>query len=70
MKLHFVIQVSFLSIFEWPFYTGFTVIVEESSVLCLLVENFFLLFANSLDTNQAQQNVGSDLDPNSLTLWG
>ena len=31
---------------------------------CLLIT-----FANSLDPDQAQQNVGSDLDPNCLTLW-
>ena len=26
-------------------------------------------FANSLDSGQAQQNVGSALDPNCLTPW-
>ena len=26
-------------------------------------------FANSLNPEQAQQNVGPDLDPNYLTLW-
>ena len=30
---------------------------------CLLIT-----FANSLDPDQARQNVGPDLDPNSLTL--
>ena len=30
--------------------------------LCLLIN-----FANSLDPDQAQQNVGPDLDPNCLT---
>ena len=28
-----------------------------------------IIFANSLDPDQAQQNIGPDLDPNSLTLW-
>ena len=28
-----------------------------------------ITFANSLDPDQAQQNVGPDLDPNCLTLW-
>ena len=28
-----------------------------------------ITFANSLDSEQAQQNVESDLDPNCLTLW-
>ena len=32
---------------------------------CLLLINF----ANSLDPDQAWQNVGPDLDPNCLTLW-
>ena len=27
-----------------------------------------MTFANSLDPDQAQQNVGPDLDPNCLTL--
>ena len=26
IKLHFVIKIFVLSIFEWPFYTGFTVV--------------------------------------------
>ena len=26
-------------------------------------------FSNSLDPDQDRQNVGPDLDPNSLTLW-
>ena len=32
---------------------------------CRLLINF----ANSLDPDQARQNVGPDLDPNRLTLW-
>ena len=28
-----------------------------------------ITFANSLDLDQARQNVGPDLDPNCLTLW-
>ena len=27
------------------------------------------IFANSLDSDQDQQNVGPDLDPNCLKLW-
>ena len=30
--------------------------------------HLLLIFANSLDPGQAQQNVGPDLDPNCLTL--
>ena len=30
--------------------------------------NLLIIFANSLDPDQAQQNVGPDLDPNCLTL--
>ena len=33
-------------------------------VNCLLL----IIFTNSLDPDQAQQNVGPDLDPNGLTL--
>ena len=29
IKLPFVIKIFVLSVFEWPFYTGFTVIQEE-----------------------------------------
>ena len=28
-----------------------------------------MTFANSLDPDQARQNVGPDLDPNWLTIW-
>ena len=31
--------------------------------------HLLITFANSLDPDQARQNVGSDLDPNCLTLW-
>ena len=36
-----------------------------SGNFCRLLINF----VNSLDPDQAQQNVGPDLDPNCLTLW-
>ena len=35
--------------------------------LCVLVTSADSPFANSLDTDQAQHNVGSDLDSNCLT---
>ena len=31
--------------------------------------HLLITFANSLDPDQARQNVGPDLDPNCLTLW-
>ena len=31
--------------------------------------HLLITFANSLDPDKAQQNVGLDLDPNCLTLW-
>ena len=31
--------------------------------------SLLITIANSLDPDQAQHNVGPDLDPNSLTLW-
>ena len=36
--------------------------------LSLLVATFVVCFANSLDLDQARQNIGPDLDPNCLTL--
>ena len=36
----------------------------SGDLCCLLIT-----FANSLDPDQARQNVGPDLDPNFLTLW-
>ena len=37
---------------------------DSGHFCCLLIT-----FANNLDSNQAGQNVGPDLDPNCLTLW-
>ena len=39
--------------------------LHASDDFCCLLINF----ANSLDPDQAQQNVRPDLDPNSLTPW-
>ena len=36
----------------------------RGDICCLLIT-----FANSLDPDQARQNVGPDLDPNCLTPW-
>ena len=36
IKLPFVIKIYVLSIFEWPFYTGFTVPVIDNPVIRLL----------------------------------
>ena len=38
-------------------------LIASSNFSCLLIT-----FANGLDPNQDQQNVGPDLDPNPLTL--
>ena len=35
IKLPFVIKIFVLSVFEWPFYTGFTVVFKFSLVLHL-----------------------------------
>ena len=40
----------------------FNSLPPSGNFCCLLIT-----FANSLDPDQAQQNVGSDLDPNCLT---
>ena len=47
----------------------------EHLILCLLVTtnddfcHLLITFANSLEPDQAWQNVGPDLDPNCLTSW-
>ena len=33
IKLPFVIKIFILSIFEWPFYTGFTVLDQDRAIL-------------------------------------
>ena len=75
IKLPFVIKIFVLSIFEWPFYTGFT--VYDISLKNLYSHksflpngNFFRLlitFVNSLNTDEDRQNVDPDLDSNCLT---
>ena len=70
IKLPFVIKVFVLSIFELPFYAGFTIFVEESSVLCLLAETFPLLLCKQFGYIQTRPNRMWDLilmDPNCLT---
>ena len=49
IKLPFVIKIFVLSIFEWPFYTGFTVLVNLASLLVLITLNlsFHRYFINS-----------------------
>ena len=45
--------------------------ISITSLVCLLyllVSFAYNLNANSLDPDQARQNVGPDLDPNCLTL--
>ena len=45
IKLPFVIKIFVLSIFEWPFYTGFTVLVFNSEhSVSFSVINLFLYF--------------------------
>ena len=44
IKLSFVIKISVLSIFEWPFYTGFTVPFFET-ILCLIFHFIFDIFS-------------------------
>ena len=45
IKLLFVIKIFVLSIFEWPFYTGFTVVTCQKGLdkqYCLLSEKHFV----------------------------
>ena len=64
IKLPFVIKIFVLSIFEWPFYTGFTVLtmlwVGLLSVLVVILACFFFrtnlstkLFAGQIPKNKA-----------------
>ena len=55
----------------------FKKITENLKCVCRLFNSFhdsgdfcrlLITFANSLDTDQARQNVGPDLDPNCLML--
>ena len=44
IKLPIVINIFVLSFFEWPFYTGFTVIVYLfSEMVCLVIGIFYML---------------------------
>ena len=45
--------------------TAFLNSLPASGKFCHLL----IIFANSLDPDQARQNVGPDLDPNRITLW-
>ena len=42
--------------------------ISLQNLTLLLWCRLLITFANSLDTDQAQQNIGPDLDPNCLTL--
>ena len=77
IKLPIVIKIFVLSIFEWPFYTGFTVSYRQAarvqtnlSILnSFIASNSFcrllLIFANSFDPDPCRQNSGGpDLDLN------
>ena len=57
------LESQFLVFLEWPLKTGFTLIETHY----LLVSSAVNL-ANSLEPDQARQNVGLDLDPICLTL--
>ena len=48
-----------------PSVSSFLYSFLASGDFCRLLKTF----ANSLDPDQARQNVGPDLDPNCLTLW-
>ena len=39
IKLPFVIKIFILSIFEWPFYTGFTVLIRLLKVIIKTLNN-------------------------------
>ena len=45
LKLPFVIKIFVLSIFEWPFYTGFTVCIKFSKIPQIGIQDQLLLNA-------------------------
>ena len=49
---------------SFPASGDFCCLLASGDFCCLLI-----IFANSLDPDQARQHVGPDLDPNCLTLW-
>ena len=55
IKLPFVIKINFLSIFEWPFYIGFTVHVSH--------------FENSVCPDQVASEKPADQDPDCFPLY-
>ena len=68
IKLPFVIKIFILSIFEWPFYTGFTVIYKPFSLLftktvicflfCLCIVVAYI--TNNMDPDQTDALEQSD----------
>ena len=70
IKLPFVIKIFILSIFEWPFYTGFTVYsnlwldltdVNEATVVSCVIRTFYN-FGNNIYLRGAQWLSGRVLD--------
>ena len=51
IKLPFVIKIFVLSIFEWPFYTGFTDQTYEAMFLLLTAISFVLILDLEMPTN-------------------
>ena len=47
---------------------GFSCIQNHTDPKIKMPVSSAIIFANSLDPDQARQNVGPDLDPNRLTL--
>ena len=47
---------------------GDTLCTSSLTLSLLAAVPLLITFANSLDPDQGQQNVGPDLDPNSLTV--
>ena len=53
IKLPFVIKIFVLSIFEWPFYTGFTVVPKYVRIkyIARLLSNGHMIFQTSIVIN-------------------
>ena len=67
IKLPFVIRTFVLSIFEWPFYTGFIV---QWNLACLISDNskFLVKLKSIWDTHESHQRVVSKCVPKIIII--
>ena len=67
IMLPFVYKTFVLSIFEWPLRTGLTVIFSSKLTFSKFSLRITIRVSKSLNQEQNQQHVVSDLDPNCIS---